>query len=100
MTRRMAASAKSLSSTQLHAIGVALDRWLRDKRNSQRTWDRLLAACHGVHSRQITGKTSLAMMVRQLLIYREAEHRTRTSDGAIIEFNQAYAAWQHWKQRG
>ena len=91
---------KPLSANQLRAMGGAIDRWLRDKRNSQRTWDRLLAVCYGVHSRQITGDTPLAVMVRRWLVYREAERRTHSRDGAIDEFNQAYAAWQHWKRRG
>ena len=98
MTHQPVVSLKPLSANQLSAIGIALDRWLRDKRNSQRAWDRILAVCNGVHSRQITGDTPLAVMVRRWLIYREAECRTRTSDGAIDEFNQAYAAWKVWKR--
>ncbi len=91
---------KPLSSNQLRAMGGAIDRWLRDKRNSQRTWDRLLAACQGVHSQQIAGDSALAEMVRLWLRYREAERRTHSRDGAIDEFNQAYTAWQTWKRRG
>ena len=91
---------KPLSANQLRAMGGAIDRWLRDKRNSQRTWDRLLAACQGVHSRQVSGDRPLNVMVRLWLRYREAERRTHSWDGAIDEFNQAYAAWQRWKRRG
>lgn len=100
MTRRMAASAKSLSPTRLRAIGDALHRWLRDQRNSPRIWEQLLTACDGVKSEQIIGDSPLAEMVRLWLRYREAERRTRTSNGAIDEFNQAYAAWQRWKRLG
>ncbi len=91
---------KPLSANRMQAIGRAIDRWLRDRRNSQRTWDRLLTACAGIRSQQITGNSPLAEMVRRWLRYREAERRTRSRDGAIDEFNQAYAAWQHWKRRG
>ena len=86
---------KSLSANRVQVIGRAIDRWLRDRR----TWERLLAACNGVHAQQITGDSALAEMVRRWLIYREAERRTRSRDGAINEFNQAYAAWQRWKRR-
>ena len=91
---------KPLSANQLSVMGGAIDRWLRDKRNSQRTWERLLAACQGVHSQQVSGDKPLNVMVRLWLRYREAERRTHSRDGAIDEFNQAYAAWQHWTRRG
>ena len=100
MTRQPVVSLKPLSSTQLRTLGSALDRWLRDKRNSQRTWERLLTACQGVHSRQVSGDKPLNVMVRLWLRYREAERRTHSRDGAIDEFNQAYAAWQRWTRRG
>ena len=100
MTRQPGVALKPLSPAQLRTIGGAIDRWLRDRRNSPRTWERLLTACNGVHAQQITGDSALAEMVRRWLIYREAERRTHSRDGALTEFNQAYAAWQTWKRRG
>ncbi len=100
MTRQPGVALKPLSPAQLRMIGGAIDRWLRDRRNSPRTWERLLAACKDVRAQQITGDSALAEMVRRWLIYRAAERRTRSRDGAISEFNQAYAAWQTWKRRG
>ncbi len=100
MTRQPGVALKPLSANQLRAMGGAIDRWLRDRRNSPRTWERLLTACKDVRVQQITGDSALAEMVRRWLIYREAERRTRSRDGALTEFNQAYAAWQRWKRRG
>jgi hypothetical protein len=98
MTRR-ARSATSITQpltlAQIHTIGLALNRWFRNRRGSDRVWQSLVQACGTAAPQHVKGCTPEARLVRHWLKYRELARRAGSvnAPAVIDQFNLAYTPW-------
>ena len=84
-----------LTPAQVHTISLAINRWFRNKRGSDRVWHSLVQACGVAAPQHVKGCTLEARLVRHWLKYRELARREsdRNSPAVIEQFNQSYALW-------
>ena len=98
MTRRARSATSttpSLTPAQVHTIGLAIDRWFRNRRGGDRVWQSLVQACGTAAPQHVKGCTPEARLVRHWLKYRELARRegSVSAPAVIDQFNLAYTLW-------
>ena len=105
MTRRSRGSnlTAPLTPAQVHTIRLAITRWFRNQRGSDRVWQSLVQSCGTAEPAHIKGCTPEARLVRQWLKYREVARRAANPHSleVIEQFNQTYVLWlTNWGRQG
>jgi hypothetical protein len=104
MTRRTRSATSTmppLTPAQVHTIGLALNRWFRNQRGSDRVWQSLVHACGTAAPQHVKGCTPEARLVRHWLKYRELARRegSVSAPAVIDQFNLAYTLWLTCQRR-